>query len=51
VVGGFEVVGEGRAFALCLRLAQGFELVAALLHELVVVLQGSGRFEGGGVGV
>jgi hypothetical protein len=38
VVSGFEIVRESRALALGLRLAQRFELFAALEHQLVFIL-------------
>ena len=44
-VSGFEVVREGHALALGLQLAQRLELLAALQHQLVLVLDGGG---GGG---
>jgi hypothetical protein len=47
VVSGLEVVGEGGALAVGLRLANGLELFAALVNQLVVVLGGRGRVGGG----
>jgi hypothetical protein len=46
-VAGLEVVGEGGARALPVRLAQGLELLAALRDQLVLVGGGGGR---GGLG-
>ena len=43
-----DVVGKGDALALCLVLAQGLELFAALDHELVFVVMGWGNAGGGG---
>jgi hypothetical protein len=46
VVSGFEVIREGGAFAVGLRLANGLELFAALVNQLVVVLGGWGSLGG-----
>jgi hypothetical protein len=40
MVSWFEVVGESRAFAVCLRLTQGLEFFTPLKNQLVLVLGG-----------